>query len=119
MTVLASFEKDHLINHGIKINHIHSHDVDCITFNDLILQYNFDKLGLIVMDTEGYDSVLVKDFIENSKLRPVIIFEWIHMKKQIAENIINLLKVNNYEFIKIDKDLICFQNNSLFSKHIN
>ena len=119
LTVLASFEKDHLINHGIKINHIHSHDVDCITFNDLILQYNFEKLGLIVMDTEGYDSVLVKDFIENSKLRPVIIFEWIHMKKEIAKNIINLLKVNNYEFIKIDKDLICFQNNSLFSKHIN
>ena len=68
------------------------------------------------MDTEGYDSVLVKDFIENSKLRPVIIFEWIHMKKNIAENIINLLKDNNYELIKINKDLICFQNNLLFSK---
>ena len=119
LTVLASFEKDHLIKHGIKKNHIHSVDVDCITFNDLILQYNFDKLGLLVMDTEGYDSVLVKDFIENSKLRPVIIFEWIHMKKEIAENIINLLKVNNYELIKINKDLICFQNNFLFSKHNN
>ena len=40
LTVLASFEESHLINHGVKSSHIQATDVDCTTFNDLIRQYN-------------------------------------------------------------------------------
>jgi len=72
-------------------------------------------LGLLVIDTEGYDYVLVKNFIENIKLQPVIIFEWIHMNKNETKNLINLLKINNYQILKIKKDLICFQNNFFFN----
>jgi len=111
LTVLASFDESHLINHGVKPNHIHSTDVDCTTFKDLIEQYNFNKLDLLIIDTEGYDNVLVKNFIENTKIRPLIIFEWIHMKKDDAKNVIELLEANNYKFFKLNKDLICIQNN--------
>ena len=111
LTVLASFDESHLINHGVKPNHIHSTDVDCTTFKDLIEQYNFNKLDLLIIDTEGYDNVLVKNFIENTKIRPLIIFEWIHMKKNDAKNVIELLEANNYKFFKLNKDLICIQNN--------
>ena len=111
LTVLASFEESHLINHGVKPNHIHSTDVDCTTFKDLIEQYNFNKLDLLIIDTEGYDNVLVKNFIEDTKIRPLIIFEWIHMKKNDAKNVIELLEANNYKFFKLNKDLICIQNN--------
>ncbi len=111
LTVLASFEESHLINHGVKSNHIHSTDVDCTTFNDLITEYNFNKLDLLIIDTEGYDNVLLKNFVENTNLRPIIIFEWIHMKIDEAKNIIEILQANNYKFLKIDKDLICIQNN--------
>ena len=108
---MASFEESHLINHGVKPNHIHSTDVDCTTFKDLIEQYNFNKLDLLIIDTEGYDNVLVKNFIEDTKIRPLIIFEWIHMKKNDAKNVIELLEANNYKFFKLNKDLICIQNN--------
>ena len=111
LTVLASFEESHLINHGVKPNHIYSTDVDCTTFKDLIEQYNFNKLDLLIIDTEGYDNVLVKNFIEDTKIRPLIIFEWIHMKKNDAKNVIELLEANNYKFFKLNKDLICIQNN--------
>jgi len=111
LTVLASFEESHLINHGVKPNHIHSTDVDCTTFKDLIEQYNFNKLDLLIIDTEGYDNVLVKNFLEDTKIRPLIIFEWIHMKKNDAKNVIELLEANNYKFFKLNKDLICIQNN--------
>ena len=115
LTVLASFHKEHLEYHGIKSNHIQSVEIDCINFKELIEQYDYQKLDLLVVDTEGYDDVLVTNFINNTYIRPIIILEWIHIKKNKAEKLIELLKSNNYEFLKLNKDLICVQNNLLFN----
>ena len=115
LTVLASFHKEHLKYHGIKSNHIQSTEIDCINFKELIEQYNFQKLDLLVVDTEGYDDVLITNFIQNTDIRPIIILEWIHIKKNKAEELIELLKSNNYKFLKLNKDLICIQNNQLFN----
>ena len=114
MTVLASFHKEHLEYHGVKSNHIQSSEVDCINFKELIEQYNFQKLDLLVVDTEGHDDVLITNFIQNTDIRPIIILEWIHIKKNKVEELIELLKSNNYKFLKFNKDLICIQNNELF-----
>ena len=113
LTVLASFQKEHLENHGIKSSHIQATHVDCINFKDLIEQYNYHNLDLLIIDTEGYDEVLVENFIQNTNLRPLIIFEWIHIKKNKAENLMKLLSLENYEFLKLSKDLICFQKSFL------
>jgi len=59
LTVLASFHKNHLEYHGIKSSHIQSTQIDCINFKKLIDQYNFDRLDLLVVDTEGYDEILI------------------------------------------------------------
>ena len=115
LTVLASFHKEHLEYHGVKSNHIQSTEIDCINFKELIEQYDFQKLDLLVVDTEGYDDVLITNFIQNTDIRPIIILEWIHIKKNKAEEIIELLKSNNYKFLKLNKDLICIQNNQLFN----
>ena len=115
LTVLASFHKEHLEYHGIKSNHIQSVEIDCINFKELIEQYDYQKLDLLVVDTEGYDDVLVTNFIQNTYIRPIIILEWIHIKKNKAEELIELLKSNNYKFLKFSKDLICIQNNQLFN----
>ena len=113
LTVLASFHKEHLEYHGIKSNHIQSTEIDCINFKELIEQNDFQKLDLLVVDTEGYDDVLITNFIQNIDIRPIIILEWIHIKKNKAEELIELLKSNNYKFLKLNKDLICIQNNLL------
>ena len=115
LTVLASFHKEHLEYHGVKSNHIQSTEIDCINFKELIEQYDFQKLDLLVVDTEGYDDVLITNFIQNTDIRPIIILEWIHIKKNKAEELIELLKSNNYKFLKLSKDLICIQNNQLFN----
>ena len=115
LTVLASFHKKHLEYHGIKSNHIQSTEIDCINFKELIDQYDYHKLDLLVVDTEGYDDVLITNFIQNLEIRPIIILEWIHIKKNKAEELIELLKNNNYRFLKLNKDLICIQNNLLLN----
>ena len=115
LTVLASFDKKHLEYHGIKSNHIQSTEIDCINFKELIEQNDFQKLDLLVVDTEGYDDVLITNFIQKIDIRPIIILEWIHIRKNTAEELIELLKSNNYKFLKLNKDLICIQNNLLLN----
>ena len=115
LTVLASFDKNHLEYHGIKSTHIQSVEIDCINFEELIDQYNFQSLDLLVVDTEGYDEILITNFIQNTNIRPLIIFEWIHIQKNKAEDLIELLELNNYKFLKFNKDLICIQKNLLFN----
>ena len=115
LTVLASFHKNHLEYHGIKSSHIQSIEIDCINFKELIDQYNFDSLDLLVVDTEGYDEILITNFIQNTNIRPLIILEWIHIQKNKVEDLIELLELNNYKFLKFNKDLICIQKNLLFN----
>ena len=112
---VPKYHKEHLEYHGVKSNHIQSTEIDCINFKELIEQYHFQKLDLLVVDTEGYDDVLITNFIQNTDIRPIIILEWIHIKKNKAEELIELLKSNNYKFLKLNKDLICIQNNQLFN----
>jgi FkbM family methyltransferase len=104
LNVLASFNKANLISHGIKI--------ECKKISTLINLYKYEDLDLLLIDTEGYDAILVDDFLSSTKLKPLIIFEWIHIEYIKLDQLLTKLKQMNYNILKIDKDLICFQENS-------
>ena len=53
LNILSSFDKKHLINHGIKKYHIKSNNVNCITFFKLINDYGYHDVDLLIVDTEG------------------------------------------------------------------
>lgn len=111
LDVLSSFNKNHLIKHGIKKGHIVSYATSCITFNELISQNSFENLDLLILDVEGYDSILVENFLITVNLKPIIIFEWIHIPKKNIEYLIELLSQKKYKILKIQKDVICFPDN--------
>ena len=115
LSILSSFSKEHLINHGIKKDHITSNNIQCKTFLKLMDDFDFHDLDLLVIDTEGYDIKLINNFIETLKIKPMIIFEWIHAEKTEIELLLNKLKKLNYEFLKLGRDLICFQRGYIFS----
>ncbi len=114
LNVLSSFDKQHLVKHGIKKDHIISKIIECKTFLELINTHSYQDLDLLIIDTEGYDCTLVDNFIETINIRPIIIFEWIHSSSNEVEILLKKLKKNNYEFIKHGRDLICYQNHILF-----
>jgi FkbM family methyltransferase len=114
LTVLSSFNKEHLINHGIKKNHITSHNINCITFYKLINDYNYHDMDLLIVDTEGYDVKLINSFIEEFEINPMIIFEWIHAEKNEISLLVEKLKKRNYQFLKIGRDLVCLQDKYFF-----
>jgi len=114
LDVLSSFDKNHLLKHGIKNEDISSKIINCITFKQLIQDYEYQDLDLLIIDTEGFDCILVNNFIDTIKAKPLIIFEWVHIEHSKLSLLLEKLKQNNYFFMKIGNDLIAYQKDFLF-----
>ena len=118
--VISSFYEDHLIKHGINKKHIIKEKVNQIGFDELLKKYNVKKFDLLIIDTEGYDSHIVNDFFLNIKrIRPIVIFEWSHIKNNELENTLNSLIKNNYSFFPVENDIFCFPNEKNILLKIN
>ena len=107
---LNSFDINHLIKHGVKKKHIIKEKVSTLTFNKLLKKYHLKKLDLLLIDAEGYDGDLVIEFLKLKKLKPIIIFEYIHINNIKLRKLIVLLKKHNFYFFNINENMICFPN---------
>ena len=106
---ISSFYKEHLLKHGIKKNHIVQEKVNQISFDELLKKHNISSFDLLLIDTEGYDCHIVDDFfLKIKKIRPIIIFEWSHIKNMEFENTLSTIINNNYSFFPIGNDIFCF-----------
>ena len=85
----------------------------------LIKKYSIQSLDLIMIDTEGYDGTIVIDLLNIGIVRPIIIFEYIHIEHGIFEKCLNLLNEKNYIFFKINENVICIpeEKSSKFQIH--
>ena len=63
------------------------------------------------IDVEGYDDKIVLDFLESSKLRPILIFEYIHIKNTSLKILIKRLLNENYKILRVDENVICYNEN--------
>ena len=98
---------------NIKKN-IKKETVTCITLKSLFKKHNIVDLGILQIDTEGFDYQIIK-MIDFSQLRPdVIIYEYLHLTHYqyyaSVEFLINngyILNKNNTSFdvIALNKDL--------------
>jgi FkbM family methyltransferase len=105
---ISSFYKEHLIKHGIKEKHIIQEKVNQVSFDELLKKYNISDFDLLLIDAEGYDCQIVNDFLlKIKKIRPIIIFEWSHIKNNEFKNTLNLMIDNNYSFFSIGDDIFC------------
>ncbi len=117
---ISSFYKKHLIQHGIKKKHIIQEKVNQISFDVLLQKYNFKSFDLLLIDTEGYDCQIVNDFfLKIKKIRPIIIFEWSHIKNSELENTLYIIIKNNYSFFPIGDDIFCYPSEKDISLKLN
>ena len=84
---ISSFDKKHLIKHGVKNHHIINEPVSSINMHALIKKYNLNSLDLLYIDAEGYDGNIAIDFLTNTLIRPIIILEYIHIQNEIFKNL--------------------------------
>ena len=117
---ISSFYKEHLLKHGIKEKHIIQEKVNQISFDVLLQKYNFKSFDLLLIDTEGYDCQIVNDFfLKIKKIRPIIIFEWSHIKNSELENTLYIIIKNNYSFFPIGDDIFCYPSEKDISLKLN
>tara|TARA_B100000902_G_C27309881_1_gene917723 strand:+ start:2438 stop:3193 length:756 start_codon:yes stop_codon:yes gene_type:complete len=105
---ISSFNVNHLLKHGVSKFHIEKENVNSISINDLLKKYSIDQLDLLMLDTEGYDGDIIIDFLSTTSLKPLIIFEYIHIKQDTFKNLIKLLNIKKYQYFKIEENVICF-----------
>lgn len=105
---IPSFKKKHLIKHGVKNKHIMKEKINSISIKNLIRKYNIKRLDLLFLDAEGYDGQIVYDFLTTVEIRPIIIFEYIHLDVFFFENLIKKLKDQKYFFLSISENMFCY-----------
>ena len=96
---ITSFNKQHLINHGIKKKHVTKERVNSSSIKKIILKYKLKSLDLLYVDTEGYDGKIILDFLNTKMFNPIIIFEYIHIENKIFEKVIKKLLISKYKFL--------------------
>ena len=104
---ISSFDKNHLIKHGVKSNHILKKKINCISILNLLKKYNISDLDILFIDAEGYDGDILIDFFNSSNQEPILIFEYIHIENKIFKDLVNILSKKNYSYFNINENLIC------------
>ena len=105
---ITSFDKNHLIKHGVKKKDIIKEEVNSISINDLIIKHDVKKFDLLFVDAEGYDANIVSDFLNSSLIRPVIVLEYLHIPNKKFEDLANQLTEKKYVYFSLNENMFCF-----------
>ena len=105
---ITSFNMNHLIKHGVKKNDIIKEKVNSISINNLIIKHNLNKFDLLFVDAEGYDADIVSDFLSYSLIRPIIIFEYLHVPNKKFVRLVNQLGEQKYVYFSLNENMFCF-----------
>lgn len=82
-----------------------SEEVDCVTLESLISEYNISELDLLQVDTEGHDWQVLSSF-PIKKIKPMIInFEYYNLPKDEQLEAQQWLIDHGYAFTKDHKDI--------------
>ncbi len=112
---ITSFNKNHLIKHGVKKKHISKEKVSSTSIGEILKKYNLEDLDLLFIDAEGYDGKIVLDFLKLDASKPIIIFEYIHIDNNLFIEVVEKLVSSQYKFFSINENLICFPKSSFLS----
>lgn len=94
---INSFNKKHLLKHGVKNSHIETEKINIISIIDLLKKYNINNLDLLFIDAEGHDANIIIDLLNKSNQEPIIIFEYIHIEHQMFKILIQKLNLKKLD----------------------
>jgi FkbM family methyltransferase len=101
-TQLASFEREHLLRHGIYEEEIEECSVECINFPTLLHRYGLERIDVRQIDVEGVDAEVVKMALQLPHPPLVICFEFVQFVKTMDQQAVNafyeLLRSKGYSW---------------------
>ena len=85
----------------------------CLTFDELVRQYDVEHIDLLQIDTEGYDAEIIKS-IDFSKIKPSIIrfehnLEAGKMDTTAFTDLTDLMHQHGYDIILETQDATAYQ----------
>ena len=111
-STVASFDRSHLLKHGVAARDVQVQQVECLTIPDLLERYQFDSVDLLQIDAEGYDYEIIKS-IDFAHFKPAILrFEFAHFSRRDINQCIRDLALHGYRFLVENKDVIAIQESS-------
>ena len=110
---INSFDINHLTLHGVNKKHIEKISVKTIKLSELINKHSINNLDLLYIDAEGYDANIVLDFLSDNLMKPIIIFEYIHINNALLDKVIQKLLEKKYSFFEVKENLVCTPENKI------
>jgi FkbM family methyltransferase len=105
-SMAASFDRGHLLRHGIKTDEIVVKRVVCHTVASALRTASLDRVDLIQIDAEGYDWPIIRS-IDFTVLQPTILrFEYRNLPNRDADACLELLALHGYRFLLEPRDII-------------
>lgn len=107
---IASFDAAHHLKSQIPDDAIVAETVSCISTTELIARYGVKKIDLLCIDTEGYDSEILRAFDFGTIKPAIIVFE--HglrhgiMTAESFHEVVMLLNRHGYDLMIHDYDVI-------------
>lgn len=110
---VASFDRGHLLKHGLAAQEIVSREVDCLTVDDALRLANLERVDLLQVDAEGYDWEILKS-IDFDRLQPRILrFEYRHFSRSDLNACLAMLAEQGYRFLTEKLDIIAVRERTL------
>ena len=107
---INSFNKKHLLKHGVINSHIETEKINIISIIDLLKKYNIKNLDLLFIDAEGHDANIIIDLLNKSNQEPIIIFEYIHIEHEMFKILIQKVNLKNFSYFKVNENIVCIPN---------
>ena len=95
---LASFDKAHLLKHGIRKDDIEQVNVPCMTLKTLLTKFHLAKIDILQIDTEGFDAEIIKMALTLDNIPGCINFENLHLSLETKTEVYALLTRNGYVY---------------------
>jgi FkbM family methyltransferase len=106
-SLVASFDRQHLLKHGIAPDRIDSEEVRCMTMEEL-LDAAGGHVDLVQIDTEGHDFEILQS-MNVDQLKPQIIrYEQLHMTRRQRDTAARRLADLGYRLITDKMDALCY-----------
>jgi FkbM family methyltransferase len=97
---IASFDAQHHHKSGIPSESIVIESVQCLTFQQLMEQYDVQAVDLLQIDTEGHDGQILLS-IDWARWKPACIrFEYASLKAEEREQVARLLVSHGYSLFR-------------------
>jgi FkbM family methyltransferase len=107
LEVVASFSREHLTNFGVPEDVIDEQIIEVIDFATLLKRHDIRKVGLLMIDTEGYDYRVAKSALESGIRPELILYEYIILPRDTQDRCKRMLYDAGYRFIDLGLDTLC------------